>query len=247
MKLKNRIALITGASTGIGRAIAVKYAQEGAHVIINYIGNQSVAEEAMEEIKGLGGSAEIYKCDISSYLEVEKMIDELVAKHGRIDILVNNAGITKDSLVMRMSIEDFQKVIDINLNGTFNTIKALSRYMLKEKQGKIINIASVVGITGNAGQANYAASKAGVIALTKSVAKEFATRNINVNAIAPGYIQTKMTDVLNEKVKEEILSRIPMKTIGSPEDIAKTALFLASEDSNYITGQVINVDGGMVM
>ncbi|EYE89307.1 3-ketoacyl-ACP reductase [Fervidicella metallireducens AeB] len=247
MKLKNRIALITGASTGIGRAIAMKYAQEGAHVIINYIGNQSVAEEAVEEIKGLGGSAEMYKCDISSYSEVENMVDELVAKHGKIDILVNNAGITKDSLVMRMSIEDFQKVIDINLNGTFNTIKALSRYMLKERQGKIINIASVVGITGNAGQANYAASKAGVIALTKSVAKEFATRNINVNAIAPGYIQTKMTDVLNEKVKEEILSRIPMKTIGSPEDIAKTALFLASEDSNYITGQVINVDGGMVM
>jgi 3-oxoacyl-[acyl-carrier protein] reductase len=247
MKLKDKIALITGASTGIGREIAIKYAKEGAKVIINYTGNSEAAEEVVNEIIGFGGEAEAFKCDVSKFDEVQNMIERVIEKYSRLDILVNNAGITRDNLIMRMDVEDFDKVIDVNLKGTFNTIKCISRYMIKQKSGKIINIASVVGITGNAGQANYAASKAGVIALTKSAAKEFATRNINVNAIAPGYIQTKMTEVLSEKVKEEIISRIPMKKVGNPEDIAKVALFLASEDSDYITGQVINVDGGMVM
>jgi 3-oxoacyl-[acyl-carrier protein] reductase len=247
MKLKDKVALITGASSGIGKAVALEFAKEGAVVIVNYSGNAEGAEKTVEEIKELGGTAESIKCNISSFSEVQEMIDKLIEKYKRIDVLVNNAGITKDNLIMRMQEEDFDKVIDTNLKGTFNTIKSLSRYILKQKSGKIINVSSVVGVTGNAGQANYAASKAGVIALTKSVAKEFATRNINVNAIAPGYIETKMTDVLNEKVKEEIVSGIPMKKQGKPEDIAKVAVFLASEDSKYITGQVINVDGGMVM
>lgn len=247
MKLKDKIALVTGASSGIGREIAVKFALEGATVIVNYSGNPSGAEEVVEAIKSNGGSAKSVKCDVSNYEAVEAVMKEIVDEYGRIDILVNNSGITRDALIMRMKIEDFDRVIEVNLKGTFNAIKAASKFMIKQKSGKIINMASVVGLTGNAGQANYAASKAGVVALTKSAAKEFATRNINVNAIAPGYIETKMTDVLNDKVKEEILGSIPMKTIGKPEDIAKTALFLASEDSNYITGQVINVDGGMVM
>lgn len=247
MKLKDKVALVTGASSGIGKAIALEFAREGAVVLVNYGGNAEGAEKVVEEIRGLGGSAESVKCNISNFNEVQEMIDNIIEKHKRIDVLVNNAGITRDNLIMRMEEEDFDKVINTNLKGTFNTIKCLSRYILKQKSGKIINISSVVGVTGNAGQANYAASKAGVIALTKSVAKEFASRNINVNAIAPGYIETKMTDVLNDKVKEEIVSRIPMKKQGKPEDIAKAAVFLASEDSKYLTGQVINVDGGMVM
>lgn len=247
MVLKNKIALVTGASSGIGKSIAMKFAKEGAFVIVNYTGNKDLADSVVQEIKDNGGNAEAVCCDVSNTDEVKAMIDNLIEKHKRIDILVNNAGITRDNLIMRMSEEDFDSVINVNLKGTFNTIKCISRYIIKQKSGKIINIASVVGITGNAGQANYAASKAGVIAITKSAAKEFASRNINVNAIAPGYVVTKMTDVLNEKTKEEILSNIPMKKPANPEDIAKVALFLASDDSNYITGQVINVDGGMVM
>ncbi len=247
MRLKGKIALITGASSGIGRAIALSYAFEGAVVIVNYGGNASGATEVVEEIERNGGEAEALKFDVSNYAEVEENIKNIIDKYGRVDILVNNAGVTRDGLIMRMESEDFDKVIDINLKGTFNTIKCLSRYMIKQKSGKIINMASVVGITGNAGQANYAASKAGVIALTKSAAKEFAGRSINVNAIAPGYIRTRMTDVLGDKVKDEILSKVPMKREGNPEDVAKVALFLALEDSNYVTGQVINVDGGMVM
>lgn len=247
MKLKDKIALVTGASSGIGRAIALAYAKEGAMVIVNYSGNAEGAMEVVDKIKGMGGEAEAIKFDVSNYTEVEENIDNIIKRYGHIDILVNNAGVTRDSLILRMEVKDFERVVQINLMGTFNTTKCISRYMFKQKNGKIINIASVVGITGNAGQANYAASKAGVIALTKSAAKEFASRNINVNAIAPGYIKTKMTDILNEKIKDEIINRIPLKKEGNPEDIAKTALFLASEDSKYITGQVINVDGGMVM
>lgn len=247
MKLEGKVALVTGASSGIGRAIAIRFAQEGADVIVNYYGNAASAEEVVNEIVKCGGKAEAVKCDVSDFSKVKEMMDCIAEKYGRIDILVNNAGITRDNLIMRMEEEDFDKVIDINLKSCFNTIKCASKYMVKQKGGKIINIASVVGITGNAGQANYAASKAGVIALTKSAAKEFASKNININAIAPGYIETKMTDVLNDRIKEEILKRIPFKTPGKPEDVAKAALFLASEDSNYITGQVINVDGGMVM
>lgn len=247
MKLQGKVALVTGASSGIGKAIAILYAKEGAQVIVNYSGNEEAALKVVEEIKSYGKSAESIKCDVSNYEDVKNMIDYIVNKYGKIDILVNNAGITKDNLIMRMDEEDFDKVININLKGCFNTIKCASKYMIKQKCGKIINMSSVIGLTGNAGQANYAASKAGVIALTKSAAKEFASRNINVNAIAPGYIETKMTEILNDKIKEEILNKIPFKKPGTPEDVAKTALFLASDDANYITGQVINVDGGMVM
>lgn len=247
MRFKDKIAIVTGASSGIGSEIAIQFAKEGATVIINYSNNNEGAEKVKKEIEEFGGSAITYKCNVADFSEVEKMIEKIIQDYKHIDILINNSGITKDNLLMRMEEEEFDKVIDINLKGTFNTIKCVSRHMIRAKKGKIINMASVVGITGNAGQANYAASKGGVIALTKSVAKEFATRNINVNAIAPGYIETRMTDVLNEKVKSEILTNIPMKRVGKPEDIAKLAVFLASEDSNYITGQVINVDGGMVM
>lgn len=247
MKLKGKVALITGASSGIGRAIALKFAFEGAIVIVNYSGNAESAQKVVEEINSSGGKAESIKCDVANYDDVKNMIDNIIEKYNSIDILVNNAGITKDNLIMRMNVEDFNRVIDVNLKGCFNTIKCASRYMIKQKYGKIINMSSVIGITGNAGQANYAASKAGVIALTKSAAKEFASRNINVNAIAPGYIETRMTEVLNDKIKEEIIDKIPLKKAGNPEDVAKTALFLACDESNYITGQVINVDGGMVM
>ncbi|SKA92240.1 3-oxoacyl-[acyl-carrier-protein] reductase [Caloramator quimbayensis] len=247
MKLKGKVALITGASSGIGRAIALKFALEGAIVIVNYSGNAESAQKVVEEINSSGGICESIKCDVSNYDDVKNMIDNIIEKYNSIDILVNNAGITKDNLIMRMDVEDFDRVIDVNLKGCFNTIKCASRYMIKQKHGKIINMSSVIGITGNAGQANYAASKAGVIALTKSAAKEFASRNINVNAIAPGYIETRMTEVLNEKIKEDIIDKIPLKKAGNPEDVAKTALFLACDESNYITGQVINVDGGMVM
>lgn len=247
MKLKDKIAIVTGASSGIGSEIAIQFAKEGATVIINYSNSPDGAERVKAEIEGFGGTAATFRCDVSKYKDVEAMIEQIIKDYKHIDILVNNSGITRDNLLMRMEEEDFDKVIDINLKGTFNTIKSVSRHMIRAKKGKIINMASVVGITGNSGQANYAASKGGVIALTKSVAKEFATRNINVNAIAPGYIATRMTEVLNEKVKDGILASIPMKRVGKPEDIAKVAVFLASEDSNYITGQVINVDGGMVM
>lgn len=247
MKLENKITIVTGASSGIGKAIAIRFAKEGALVIVNYSGNMSGALEVIEEINTNGGTAESIKCDVSSYEEVQKMVNYVVGKYGRIDILVNNAGITRDTLLMKMTPEDFERVIDINMKGTFNTIQCVSRHMIRQRSGRIINMASVVGITGNNGQANYAASKAGVIALTKSAAKEFASRNITVNAIAPGFIKTKMTDMLGEKVKDEILSKIPMRKEGNPEDIAFAALFLAMDESNYITGQVINVDGGMVM
>lgn len=247
MKLKDKIALVTGASSGIGRAIALEYARQGAVVIVNYSGNSQGANETIDEITRGGGTAEGIKCDVSDYKEVEAMVSYIIEKYGRIDILVNNAGITRDTLIMKMTPEDFGRVIDINLKGTFNTIQCVSRHMIRQRSGRIINMASVVGITGNAGQSNYAASKAGIIALTKSAAKEFSARNITVNAIAPGYIKTKMTECLGDKVKDDILSKIPMKKEGNPEDIANAALFLALNESNYITGQVINVDGGMVM
>lgn len=247
MRLKDKIALITGASSGIGKGIALKFAEEGAAVIINYNSNASEAEKLKEQIENAGGRASVYKCNVTNYEEVEKMIKFVIDEYGRIDILVNNSGITKDNLIMKMSPEDFDSVVDTNLKGTFYTIKTATKYMMKQRSGKIINMASVVGITGNASQANYAASKAGVIALTKSVAKEYASRNINVNAIAPGYIETKMTDILSDKVKESILGSIPLKRQGKTEDVANLAVFLASDESAYITGQVINVDGGMVM
>lgn len=245
--LNGKIAVVTGASRGIGKAIALKLASEGAKVIINYNGSENMALEVKEEILKNGGNAEVIQCDVSDYSECGKFITGIIEKEGRIDILVNNAGITRDGLLMKMSEEDFDKVIATNLKGAFHTIRFASRQMLKQRGGRIINMASVVGVTGNAGQANYAASKAGIIGLTKAAARELASRGITVNAIAPGFIETDMTKTLPQKVKEESISQIPIGSFGQPEDVAAAAAFLASEEAGYITGQVLNVDGGMVM
>ena len=245
--LAGKIAVVTGASRGIGRAIALRFAKEGAHVIVNYNGSEERAESVKEEIEKAGGSAKISKCDVSDFEKCESWIQSIIEEYGKIDILVNNAGITRDNLLMRMSEEEFDKVISVNLKGTFNCMKQAARPMMKQKYGKIINMASVVGVTGNAGQVNYAASKAGVIGMTKSMAKELANRGVTVNAIAPGFIRTAMTDVLSDDVKAEITRVIPMGVMGETEDVANLAAFLASDASRYITGQVINVDGGMVM
>lgn len=245
--LTGKIALVTGGSRGIGAAIAKAFAAEGATVIINYNGSKDKAEAVADEIIAAGGSAEIYQCSVSDYAACEKMIQELIGKYKRIDILVNNAGITRDGLLMKMSEEDFDAVVDTNLKGAFHTIRHMSRYFLKQRSGKIINISSVSGILGNAGQANYSASKAGVIGLTKSVARELASRGINVNAIAPGFIATDMTEAMPESLKRSMTDTIPLKRIGEPEDIANMAVFLASDKSDYITGQVFAVDGGMAI
>ena len=244
---KGKNVVVTGGSRGIGKAIALEFGKNRANVVINYVSSDIEARKVAEEIKGLGGNAILVKGDVSSFEEGKKLIDETIKAFGTIDVLINNAGITKDGLIMRMKEEQFDKVIDINLKGVFNTCKSAVCYMLKQRSGKIINISSVVGVVGNAGQANYAASKAGVIGLTKSIAKEVGTRGITVNAIAPGFIKSDMTDVLSEKVKEGMLGLIPLGRFGAVEDIAKTVVFLASEGGDYITGQVINVDGGMVM
>ncbi|MDI6733331.1 MAG: 3-oxoacyl-[acyl-carrier-protein] reductase [Planctomycetota bacterium] len=244
--LKDKVALITGAGRGIGREIALALADEGCHIALVDV-DENTLNQTASDIKSKDVKALALKADVSNSTEVEKVVDETYKMLGAIDILVNNAGITRDNLIMRMKDEEWDKVIAINLKGTFNFTKAVSRYMLKQRSGKIINIASVIGIGGNIGQANYSASKAGVIALTKSSAKEFATRNINVNAIAPGFIQTAMTEVINEEVKKKMLERIPLQRLGTVRDIADVVLFLASDKSSYITGQVIVVDGGMVM
>ena len=243
----NKNAIVTGGTRGIGKEIAKTLAKNGANIAINYRKYSEEVENLVEELKALGGKALAIKCDISNEDEVNNFIKEVKENFGSIDILVNNAGITKDGLLLRMSEKDFNDVIDVNLKGTFNMTKAVSSIMVKQRVGKIINISSVVGVAGNAGQCNYAASKAGVIGFSKSIARELASRNINVNVIAPGYINTDMTKVLPDKVKEEVLKTIPMKKIGEPEEIANLVLFLSSDLSNYITGQVINVDGGMVM
>jgi len=245
--LTGKNAIVTGASRGIGKEIALLLAARGAFVIVNYCGSRDCAEDVVRTIQENGGNAAAYQCDVADYKAAEAMIKELTAEYKHIDILVNNAGITKDNLIMKMSEEDFDKVIEINLKGTFNTIRHLTRQMLKQKSGKIINISSVSGVLGNAGQANYAASKAGVIGLTKTMARELASRRINVNAIAPGYIETDMTDVLSEKQKVEMTEQIPFKRFGQAREIAEAAAFLASDQANYITGQVINVDGGMAI
>ena len=245
--LRGKIALVTGAGRGIGAEIARTFAREGAAVIINYNGSKERAEKVAAEIIAAGGKAETYQCNVADDAACKEMIDTCIKSYGRIDILVNNAGITRDDLLMRMSEEDFDAVIDTNLKGTFHTIRHMSRYFLKQKSGKIINMSSVSGILGNAGQANYSASKAGVIGLTKSVARELASRRINVNAIAPGFIATDMTDAMTEEAKEKIAESIPFKRIGQPEEIAEMALFLASDKSDYITGQVFAVDGGMTI
>ena len=245
--MNNKVAVVTGGSRGIGRAIALELAKEGYFVVVNYNGSQERAQEVIKQIEGFGGSATLVQCDVSDFQACEEFIKNVVSEYKTIDVLVNNAGITKDGLLMRMSEEDFDKVIDINLKGTFNCVRFASRYMMKQRQGRIINISSVVGVAGNAGQTNYAASKAGIIGLTKSAARELASRNITVNAVAPGFIETEMTDVLSEEIKEKSAAQIPLGKFGRPEDIASTVAFLASEKAGYITGQVIHVDGGMVM
>ena len=243
--LENKFALVTGAGRGIGRAIAIALAKEGAEVVVNYNGSEERAKEVKQTIEENGGKASIYKCNVSDFEACEAMIKDIVKEHGRLDILVNNAGITKDGLIMKMKEEDFDSVLNVNLKGTFNTIRHSARQMLRQKSGKIINISSVSGILGNAGQANYAASKAGVIGLTKTMARELGSRGITVNAIAPGFVDTEMTGVLSEEIRENACKQIILGRFGKPEDIANTAVFLASDKADYITGQVISVDGGM--
>ena len=243
--LSNKVAIVTGASRGIGAKVAKTFAENNAVVIVNYAGSKEKAENVVDEIIKSGGKAEAYKCNVASFDEVKEMMEYVVKTYGRIDILVNNAGITKDNLLLRMSEQEFDDVIDVNLKGTFNCMKNVTRQMMRQKNGRIINMSSVVGVHGNAGQLNYSASKAGIIGMTKSLAKEMASRNITVNAIAPGFIETDMTGQLDENVKKQILSGIPANCLGNVNDIAQTALFLASGGARYITGQVIGVDGGM--
>lgn len=242
-----KVALITGATRGIGKQIALELASQGYNIALNYRKQNEELEVLKKEIESQNVKCLTVYGDVSNYEDVEKFIKEIIKEFGKIDVLVNNAGITKDMLLMRMKKEDFESVIDVNLIGTFNVTKNVIPYMMKPRNGKIVNISSVVGISGNAGQTNYSASKAGIIGFTKSLAKEVASRNINVNAIAPGFIKTDMTDVLKEEVKEEISKTIPLKRMGEAKDVANLVKFLVSEESNYITGQVINVDGGMLM
>ena len=245
--LKGKTAIVTGAARGIGKAIAIKLASLGANIVLNYRSSEEEAIKVEEQIKEFGVEVLRVKGDISKLTEVENLINASKEKFGTIDIMVNNAGITKDTLILRMKEEDFDSVIDVNLKGVFNCLKTITPVMVKQKSGKIINLSSVVGIIGNAGQVNYAASKAGVIGMTKSLAKEVGSRGITVNAVAPGFIETDMTEELSDKLKEEAKKALPLKRLGKPEDVANLVAFLASDESNYITGQVINVDGGMVM
>lgn len=247
MLLDGKTALVTGASRGIGRAIALRLAAEGAHVAINYAGNTAKAEETKAAIEAAGGKAALFQADVSDSAQVEQMVAAVTEEFGTIDILVNNAGITRDGLLMRMKEEDFDAVLDTNLKGIFHVTKAVSKLMMKKRAGRIVNMASVVGIMGNAGQTNYAAAKAGVIGFTKSAAREFAARGITVNAVAPGFIATDMTAAMPEKAKETTLAAIPLRRMGEPEDVANAVAFLVSDQASYITGQVVKVDGGMVM
>lgn len=247
MLLGDKVALVTGASRGIGRAAALALAAEGAKVIVNYAGNVKAAEEVKAVIEQNGGEVLLAQADVSDSAAVDEMFAAIVEKFGTVDILVNNAGITRDGLLARMKDEDFDAVIATNLKGVFHCTKAAAKIMMKKKSGRIVNMSSVVGLTGNAGQTNYAAAKAGVIGFTKSAAKELASRGITVNAVAPGFIATDMTSVLPDKTKEELATAIPLKSMGKPEDVANAVVFLVSDKASYITGQVINVDGGMVM
>lgn len=245
--LKGKTAIVTGAAKGIGRAIALKLASNGANIVLNYRSSEKQAIEVEEEIKKLGVQVLRVKGDISNLSDVENLVNQAKEKFDKIDIIVNNAGITKDTLLLRMSEQDFDSVINTNLKGVFNCLKTIVPVMVKQKSGKIINLSSVVGLVGNAGQVNYAASKAGVIGMTKSLAKEVGSRGITVNAVAPGFIETDMTEVLGDKFKDESKKAIPLKRLGKPEDVANVVYFLASDLADYVTGQVINVDGGMVM
>lgn len=247
MKLERKIALVTGASRGIGREIALGLAKQGADVVVNYSGSEDRANQVIAEIKELGRNAIAVQCDVSNSESVANMVKATIDTFGKLDILVNNAGITKDNLLMRMKEEEWDDVININLKGVFLCTKAVTRQMMKQRSGRIINISSIVGVSGNPGQANYVAAKSGVIGLTKTTAKELSSRGITVNAIAPGFITTDMTDKLTEDVKDQMLKQIPLARFGEPEDIANVVVFLASEDSKYMTGQTLHVDGGMVM
>ncbi len=245
--LKGKVAVVTGSGRGIGKAIAMTLAENGADIVINDIPGSDYADDTKKEIEALGVRAIVVRGDVRNYADVENLMNTAVKTFGKIDILVNNAGITRDGLMLRMSEDDWDMVMDINLKGAFNCIKAASRPMMKQRDGSIINIASVVGVMGNPGQANYVASKAGLIGLTKTVAKEFSSRNIRANAVAPGFIESHMTDVLEDSVKEKYFEAIPLSRFGTTKDVAKAVLFLASDLSSYITGQTIHVDGGLVM
>lgn len=245
--LKGKVAVVTGASRGIGRAVALKLASMNAAVIVNYAGSKDKAESVVKEIQDMEKTAEAIQCDVSDFEQCSQLMQQVQEHYGRIDILVNNAGITRDGLAIAMKEEDFDNVIATNLKGTFNCIRFASRIMMKQRYGKIINMSSVSGVTGNAGQVNYSAAKAGVIGITKSMARELAGRHINVNAIAPGFIETDMTNELSEKVKEQAVAQIPLGRFGKAEEVAELAAFLAGNQSDYITGQVFHIDGGMVM
>ena len=244
---EKKVALITGGTRGIGREIAKKFAKEGCNLVLNYVSDNTDVEKIKSEFNEYGIDVLVLKADVSVFSDCENLVKEAIEKFGKIDILVNNAGITKDTLIAMMKEDAFDRVIDVNLKGTFNVTKNVVPYMMKKRNGNIINISSVVGVVGNAGQSNYAASKAGIIGFTKSLAKELAPRNIRVNAVAPGFIDTDMTSVLSDKVKENINLQIPLKRMGKAEEVANVVSFLANDESSYITGQVINVDGGMVM
>ena len=247
MTSEKRTAIVTGASRGIGKAIALRLAKEGYNLVVNYVNGKDGAEAVAKEAEEIGAKTLVVQADISKVIDVERLFSETISEFGRLDVLVNNAGITRDNLLIRMSEKDFEDVLETNLKGVFLCTKAAAKTMMKQRIGRIINITSVVGIVGNAGQSNYAAAKAGLIGFTKSIAKELAKRNITVNAIAPGFIETEMTAVISEKVRDTLLNGIPAGRPGKPEDVANAVAFLASESSNYITGQVLNIDGGMVM
>jgi 3-oxoacyl-[acyl-carrier protein] reductase len=247
MTLNGKVALVTGASRGIGREIALELAREGANVVVNYSGSEAKANEVVDEIKSMGREAVAIQCNVADSDSVQSMVKETISHFGTLDILVNNAGITKDNLLMRMKENEWDDVININLKGVFLCTKAVTRQMMKQRSGRIINISSIVGVSGNPGQANYVAAKSGVIGLTKTAARELAPRGITVNAIAPGFISTDMTDQLPEDVRNEMLKQIPLNRFGNPKDIAKVVSFMASESSSYMTGQTLHIDGGMVM